>query len=115
MNKIVSKYQPLKHYQWGDACDSWELLDDVSLSVKQESMPPGTSEQLHYHKHSQQFFFILAGTATFEIEGKQIEVPAQAGLQIQAGEKHRIINNGSINLEFILCSQPAVLNDRINI
>ncbi len=115
MNKVVSRYQPLKHYQWGDVCDSWNLVDTSSLSVKQEMMPGGASEQLHYHKYSQQFFFILAGTATFEIEGNQIEVSVGEGLQILAGEKHRIINNGKINLEFILCSQPSISNDRINI
>ena len=115
MNNVVSKYQPLKYYQWGNVCDSWDLVDNSGLSVKQELMPPGTSEQLHYHQLSQQFFFILKGTATFEVEGKQIEVSVHQGWQIHAGEKHRIINKGNINLEFILCSQPSIKNDRINI
>jgi len=115
MNKVVSKYQSLKHYQWANVCDSWNLVDNVGLSVKQEVMPTGTSEQLHYHEKTQQFFFILAGTATFEIEGNQIEVSRHEGLQVLAGEKHRIINNGKTNLEFILCSQPSISNDRINI
>lgn len=115
MNKIVSKYQPLNYYQWGKVCKSWGLVENVGLSVKQEMMPPGSSEQLHYHEKSQQFFFILTGMATFEIEGKQVEVTVHEGLQIFAGEKHRIINNGSSNLEFILCSQPSISNDRINI
>jgi len=91
------------------------LIDNIGLSVKQEMMPAGTSEQLHYHQQSQQFFFILAGTATFDIEGKQIEVCVHEGLEVQAGQKHRIINKGHSNLEFILCSQPSILNDRINI
>jgi mannose-6-phosphate isomerase-like protein (cupin superfamily) len=115
MNRVVSKYQSLKHYQWANVCDSWDLVDNVGLSVKQEMMPAETSEQLHYHEKSQQFFFILAGTATFEIEGNQIEVSTHGGLQVLAGEKHRIINNGKTNLEFILCSQPSISNDRINI
>ena len=115
MSKVVSKHQSLKHYQWGSVCDSWNLLDNAGLSVKQEMMPAGTAEQLHYHQKTQQFFFILAGTATFEIEGKQIEVGVHEGLQVSAGEKHRIINNGKTNLEFILCSQPSISDDRINI
>ncbi|MGN6533721.1 MAG: cupin domain-containing protein [Ginsengibacter sp.] len=115
MNNIVSKYRPLKQYKWGNVCVSWDLVDNVGFSVKQEMMPPGALEQLHYHDKSEQFFFILAGTATFEIEGKQIEVSVHEGLQISAGKKHRIINNGTSNLEFILCSQPSISNDRINI
>ncbi|HXS57378.1 MAG TPA: cupin domain-containing protein [Hanamia sp.] len=115
MNKVVSKHEPLKHYQWGNVCDSWNLVENVGLSVKQEMMPAGASEQLHYHEKSQQFFFVLAGTATFEIEGKQIEVSVHEGLHILPGKKHRILNNSSSDLEFILCSQPAIVNDRINI
>jgi mannose-6-phosphate isomerase-like protein (cupin superfamily) len=115
MIKAVSKYDPVRNYQWGNSCDSWDLVETVGLSVKHEMMPAGTSEQMHYHQESQQFFFILAGTASFEVEGKQIEVSVHEGLHILPGQKHRIINNGSSDLEFILCSQPAIVNDRINI
>jgi mannose-6-phosphate isomerase-like protein (cupin superfamily) len=111
----VSKQQPLKHYQWGNGCDGWNLVDTAELSVKQECMPAGTAEQLHYHERAQQFFFILKGTATFEINGELIEVNEQEGIHIQNGAKHRIINNTREDLEFILSSQPSTKNDRINL
>ncbi len=113
MNSVVSKYQSLKHYQWGNACDGWNLVEEENLSVKQERMPAGCSEELHYHQFSQQFFFILKGIATFEIENKLVEVKEQEGLHIKAGLKHRIINNAKEDLEFILSSQPSTVNDRI--
>jgi len=111
----VSKYQPLKHYQWGNDCDGWNLVDNSSLSVKQERMPAGTSEQKHYHQHAQQFFFILKGKALFEVDDATIEVNVGEGLHIEAGKKHRIVNAGAGDLEFILCSQPSTTNDRINL
>jgi mannose-6-phosphate isomerase-like protein (cupin superfamily) len=112
--KSVSKTNSLKHYMWGDNCDGWNFVDNSSLSVKQERMPSGTSEALHYHQHAQQFFFILNGKAQFEIEGLTTEVAAGEGIHIEAGQKHRIINPSLEDLEFILCSQPATANDRIN-
>jgi mannose-6-phosphate isomerase-like protein (cupin superfamily) len=112
LNK-VSKLHALKHYQWGNACDGWNLVEEKNLSVKQERMPAGSSEALHYHQQSQQFFFILKGIATFEIENETIEVKEQEGIHVKAGSKHRIINNTIKELEFILCSQPSTLNDRI--
>jgi mannose-6-phosphate isomerase-like protein (cupin superfamily) len=115
MNSVLSKYRPLKHYQWGNACDGWNFVDNAALSVKQERMPAGALEQLHYHQHAQQFFFILKGVATFEIEGEVFVVNELEGIQIQAQQKHRIINNGEGELEFILCSQPSTVNDRINV
>ena len=114
MPKIVSKQQPLKHYTWGAACDGWNLVDETTLSIKMEHMPAGTAEALHYHKQAQQFFYILKGTATFEIENTFTDVQTGEGMHIRAGEKHRIQNNTDGDLEFILCSQPATAADRIN-
>lgn len=112
--KKVSVQEPLKHYQWGDGCDGWNLVDEPTLSVKKERMPAGTAEALHYHEKAQQFFFILKGVATFEIEGENIIVKEQEGLHIPAGKKHRILNHQTIGLEFILSSEPSTVNDRIN-
>ena len=114
MGAAVSKYQPLKHYKWGSDCDGWNFVDEESLSVKQELMPAGTSEVKHFHQSAQQFFFILKGIATLEIEDATIQVNEGEGLHIEPGSKHRILNESNEDLEFILCSQPSTKNDRIN-
>jgi mannose-6-phosphate isomerase-like protein (cupin superfamily) len=114
MPEIVSKYQPLQHYQWGDACDGWNLVDEPGLSVKQERMPAGTAEALHYHEKAQQFFYILQGTARFTIEAETVELHAGQGIRIEPGQGHKISNAAAEPLEFILCSQPSTRNDRIN-
>lgn len=102
------------HYRWGAGCDGWNLVDTPTLSVKQEHMPANTFEQLHYHAKAQQFFFILQGTASFEVGEERIEVAEGNGLHIPAGKRHRIRNNTRGSLEFILCSEPTTANDRIN-
>ncbi len=114
MSEVVSKYNPLTHYKWGDDCDGWNLADEKTLSVKQERMPAGTSEAKHYHQTAQQFFYILKGSAVFEIDQTFSNVHAGEGIHIKAGIKHRIVNNGNEDLEFILCSQPNTAGDRIN-
>lgn len=110
--KKVSKQESLKHYQWGEGCDGWNLVDEPSLSVKQERMPAGTAEALHYHQQAQQFFFILKGSATFEIDNEKIIINEQEGIQIKPGQIHRIINHTASEIEFILSSQPSTVNDR---
>ena len=114
MKPVVSKYQPLKHYVWGHHCDGWNLVEEAALSVKQERMPAGTSEAKHYHQKAQQFFYILKGIATFEIESNIVQVKAGEGLHILAGQKHKIANHTTEDLEFILCAQPSTAHDRIN-
>ncbi|CAN5314169.1 hypothetical protein BH11BAC6_BH11BAC6_18560 [soil metagenome] len=116
---IVSKNNtPLgdggNHYQWGNGCDGWVLVDSEMLSVKQECMPAQTSETLHYHEKAQQFFFILKGIATFELENVSYIVEAGNGMHIAQGKKHRIINNTAADIEFILSSQPSTSKDRFN-
>lgn len=112
--KIVSREQALKHYTWGEGCDGWNLVDGPGLSVKLERMPPHTSEQEHYHERSRQFFYILKGAAIFETEQGRVSVGAQQGIEIVPGLRHRILNEGSEDLEFILSSQPSTAGDRIN-
>lgn len=110
----IGKHNSLHHYKWGNNCDGWVLLDTETLSVKQERMPAQTSEALHYHEKAQQFFFILKGIATFEVENETYTVYAQQGSHIEAGKKHRIINNTVEDMEFILSSQPSTNTDRFN-
>ncbi len=111
---VVSKYRPLTHYKWGNDCDGWDLVNNGTLLVRQERMPAGASEELHYHRQAQQFFFILKGRAQFQVDDLTIEVEQGEGLHIEAGKRHRIVNSGNSDLEFILCSQPSTINDRIN-
>lgn len=113
MPEIVSKAKPLQHYKWGADCDGWTLADAATLCVKLECMPPGTSEALHYHQQAQQFFYILSGTATFEIDGIFTEVTGGEGIEIKSGERHRIINKAAADLEFLLCAGPSATGDRI--
>jgi mannose-6-phosphate isomerase-like protein (cupin superfamily) len=112
---IVSRNNPLKHYLWGNQCDGWNLVDEQTLSVKLEHMPPHTEEALHVHQQAQQFFFILNGEAAFEVDGTINIIKAEEGIHILPGESHRIINQSADALHFILCSQPATTHDRKNL
>ena len=111
--KAVSKNKPLSHYKWGNHCDGWNLVAEESVSVKQERMPPGASEKWHHHKYAQQFFYILKGSAVFEVDGSKVELEAGEGILIEAGKKHRISNQTENELEFLVVSQPTTLGDRI--
>jgi mannose-6-phosphate isomerase-like protein (cupin superfamily) len=108
-----SKSECLSHYKWGDDCYGWNFIDTDALSVKQELMPPDTSEQMHYHEKANQVFFILKGKATFIIDGVESTLKPEQGVEIKAGQHHQIINRENTDLEFILYSAPATKNDRI--
>ena len=112
---MITSTDNAEHYIWGNQCDGWHLLKSDGLSVIQERMPPGTSEQLHYHQHAQQVLYILSGTATFEIEGAVKSVNAHQSIHIQKNTKHRILNNEDTDLHFLVISEPKSHGDRVNI
>jgi mannose-6-phosphate isomerase-like protein (cupin superfamily) len=112
---MITSTENAEHYTWGDRCDGWHLLRSESLSVIQERMPPGASEQLHYHERAQQVFYILSGTATFEVEGEIETVGTNESIHISAKTKHRILNNGDLDLHFLVISEPRSHGDRVNL
>jgi mannose-6-phosphate isomerase-like protein (cupin superfamily) len=114
MHKPVSKKEA-EQYTWGKHCKSMVLHISENLSVKEEMMPAGASEQLHYHMAATQFFFVLKGVAIFYVAGKRIEVKEQEGLTIEKMEKHTVVNESNGTITFLVVSQPDTAGDRVNV
>jgi mannose-6-phosphate isomerase-like protein (cupin superfamily) len=110
---MITSIDNAEHYNWGGQCDSWHLLKSDSLSVIQERMPSLTSEQLHFHEYAQQVFYILSGTATFEMEGVLKTVEANQSVHIPKNTIHRILNNSDADLHFLVISEPRSHGDRV--
>ncbi len=104
-----------EHYAWGTSCDGWRLVDTPNLSIIEEEMPPGTEEVLHYHNNSNQFFYMLEGTASFIIDGKECSVKPNEGIYIEVGNPHSIINRSGEKIKFLVVSNPSTRNDRVEI
>jgi len=112
---MVRSIDNTTHYNWGNNCTGWHLLQSDSLGVIQERMPPGTTEKLHYHTKAQQLFFILSGTATFEINGQYHIVAANESIHVPVKSLHCIANQHNASLDFIVISEPQSHGDRIEI
>ena len=110
---IVNK-ENAEHYHWGQNCDGWHLLKSDSLSVIQECMPAGTAESRHYHRKTQQLFFVLNGEATMEKEGEEFLLKAQESIHVSNEQKHKISNLSNEDLHFLVISEPKSHGDRIN-
>ncbi len=104
-----------EHYTWGTVCDGWHLLKSPGLSVIQERVPPGGAEVRHYHRHAQQFFFVLAGEATLEIAGSPLRLTAQQGVAVPANVAHRLSNATEHELLFLVISAPPSHGDRVRV
>jgi quercetin dioxygenase-like cupin family protein len=113
---VVSKLNA-SHYKWGGPagrdCDGWHLVRTPELSIIEETMPAGTREIPHYHRLARQFFYVIEGELTLEIEQQTITLHIGEGLEIAPGEVHKAINRSSAATRFLVTSQPPSHGDRV--
>jgi mannose-6-phosphate isomerase-like protein (cupin superfamily) len=104
-----------EHYRWGGVCDGWHLLKSEALSIIQERVPPGGCEEMHFHEHAHQFFFVLSGEATMEIGGERLLITSEHGVSVPAGVHHRLLNQSNTELWFLVISSPRSHGDRVSV
>ncbi len=120
--KVISTNNA-EHYTWpseirpsaidATQCDSWHLHRSDALSVIEERMPPGTAEQRHMHQRTTQFFYVLAGELTIELNGEEHRLAPFTGLSVPAQTPHQVVNHGSEDARFLVISQPPSHGDRV--
>jgi mannose-6-phosphate isomerase-like protein (cupin superfamily) len=93
-----------EHYTWGTSCDGWHLVENPLLCVIQERMPAGTAEVRHFHHHAQQFFYVLAGKAVMEVDGRSVMLNAGVGIWIPVGTSHQMKNDSDDEVHFLVIS-----------
>lgn len=112
--KIVS-IENAEHYNWGENCDGWHLSKSDTLSVIQESVPSGSFEIKHYHEKAEQFFYVLSGIATLEVNNEKYILKPNQGLRIPAKTVHQLKNESNTDLLFLVISTPPSHGDRVEI
>jgi len=95
-----------EHYIWGAGCDGWHLLCAEALSVIEERMPAGTSEERHRHKHVRQMFYVLEGELSMELEGEITVLKQNEALEIPPGQAHQAMNRSAGDVRFLVVSSP---------
>lgn len=112
---MVISAQNAEHYSWGDNCDGWHLVKSPHLSVIQERVPAGSFEVRHYHEKSHQFFFVLSGQATLEVNGQKFLLNAQEGMEVPPNTPHQLLNESNEDVNFLVISQPPSHSDKISV
>ena len=75
-----------------------------SQSLAEARVPSGTSTQRHHHRLSEEFYFILEGRGSMEIDGELREIAPGDAILIPAGAWHTI--TALIDLRFLCCCAP---------
>jgi mannose-6-phosphate isomerase-like protein (cupin superfamily) len=102
-----------EHYVWGNRCDGWYPSKADAFSVIQERIPPGASETRHYHRAARQFFYVLSGVLSFEIDDRDINLESRQGIEIAPSVSHRVLNRSAEIAESLVISNPPSHGDRV--
>lgn len=81
----------------------------ANQSLAEATVPAGVSTQRHWHKLSEEFYFILEGTGIMEINDGQSEVAPGDAILIPPGAWHRI--TAVQPLRFLCCCAPPYSHD----
>ncbi|MFM7604891.1 MAG: cupin domain-containing protein [Prosthecobacter sp.] len=90
------------------------ILDLTNAPVQNQSLaealvPSGFSTGRHYHKISEEFYFILEGTGVMEMNGEQRSVIPGDAILIPPGAWHQITAIQS--LRFMCCCAPPYTHE----
>jgi len=67
------------------------------------------------HLKSEQFFFVLFGYATLELNGEAFELGENQGFRVTSSTLHLLSHLGQADLYFIVISTPYRHGDRVEI
>lgn len=91
------------------------ILDRTNAPVQNQSLaeatvPVGRPTERHYHKLSEEFYFILEGSGTMEINGEEKPVSPGDAILIPPGAWHQITATGQ-TLRFLCCCAPPYAHE----
>lgn len=99
-----------------DGSEIRELLAARNSVIRNQSLAEarlevGASTQEHYHKRTEEIYYITHGTAKIRIEGEMREVGPGDAIAIPPGQRHKLWNTGNQQLRLLCCCAPGYEHD----
>ena len=88
-----------------------ELLGLPTSSARNQSLaeamlPPGGATRRHYHRESEEIYYVVEGSGELELDGELARVGPGDAILIPPGAWHEIRAGGTAPLRFLCCCAP---------
>jgi mannose-6-phosphate isomerase-like protein (cupin superfamily) len=95
-----------------DGSEIRELLAHRNSAIRNQSLAeariePGGSTQEHFHRITEELYYITHGQGRMRIETETRDVKVGDAIAILPGKKHKIWNTGAETLRLLCCCAPA--------
>ena len=110
----IRKYREQVPFTTKDGSTIRSLLDLSNAPVANQSLaeatiPAGGETERHYHKLSEEFYYLTSGRGVMEIDGTEREVLPGDAILIPAGAWHQI--RAIEPLAFLCCCAPPYAHE----
>ena len=111
---IVENLSSQKPFQTKDGSLIRSILDRTNAPVQNQSLaeasvPQGSATQRHYHKSTEEFYFVLEGKGAMEVDGEVCSVAPGDAILIPFGAWHQI--TATSPLRFLCCCAPPYAHE----
>lgn len=113
---INTRYNAINAYVTRDGSLIRELMHpvkngNVQQSLAEAEIAPGSATQLHYHKTSEELYYIVAGRGFMTLGVEKFNVSVGDTVCIPPGTAHCIQNTGTTTLRILCCCAPAYAHE----
>jgi mannose-6-phosphate isomerase-like protein (cupin superfamily) len=84
-----------------------ELHHTPAQSLAEATLEPDQATERHYHRVSEEIYFVLKGSGDLEVDGEHSRVTVGDAVLIPPGVWHSLHNNGTSELCILCCCSPA--------
>jgi mannose-6-phosphate isomerase-like protein (cupin superfamily) len=84
-----------------------ELHHTQAQSLAEATLEPDQATQRHYHRRSEEIYFVTKGSGSLEVDGETRRVRPGDAILIPPGAWHTLENDGTSELTILcVCSPP---------
>lgn len=94
------------------------LLDHSNAPVQKQSLAeatiaPGEATERHFHRATEEFYFVVSGTGDMEVDGQHRPVGPGDAILIPPGSWHQLSANAGVEIRILCCCAPPYSPDDV--
>lgn len=106
---ILRSLASQKPFRTADGSEIRSILDRTNAPVAHQSLaearlPAGAATRRHYHRSSEEFYFVLEGRGLMEVDGVEAEMGPGDAVLIPPGAWHQLTARSP--MRFLCCCSP---------
>jgi mannose-6-phosphate isomerase-like protein (cupin superfamily) len=112
----IRAYERAEPFTTADGSTIRELLGIPTASVRNQSLAeatlaPGQETERHYHRSSEELYYLLEGSGEIEIDGERARVTVGDAILIPPGAWHQIRAGDAGHVRFLCCCSPPYTHE----